>query len=107
MKNLGGLMKQAQQMQQKMAEMQARMEDMEITGAAGGGMVQITLSGKGDMRRVTIDPAAVDPDDSGILEDLVLAAHNDARQKVERAMQEEMQKVTGGLNLPAGMTLPF
>jgi DNA-binding YbaB/EbfC family protein len=107
MKNLGGLMKQAQQMQQKMAEMQAKMDDMEITGAAGGGMVQITLSGKGDMRRITIDPAAVDPDDSGILEDLVLAAHNDARQKVERTMQEEMQKVTGGLNLPAGMKLPF
>lgn len=107
MKNLGGLMKQAQQMQQKMAEMQAKMDDMEITGAAGGGMVQIILSGKGDMRRITIDPAAVDPDDSGILEDLVLAAHNDARQKVERTMQEEMQKVTGGLNLPAGMKLPF
>ncbi|NKD55112.1 MULTISPECIES: YbaB/EbfC family nucleoid-associated protein [unclassified Haematospirillum] len=107
MKNLGGLMKQAQMMQQKMAEVQAKLEEMEVTGVSGGGMVQLTLNGKGDMRRIVIDPAAIDPDDKGVLEDLVLAAHNDARQKVEQAMREEMQKVTGGLNLPAGMKLPF
>ncbi|NKD86200.1 YbaB/EbfC family nucleoid-associated protein [Haematospirillum jordaniae] len=107
MKNLGGLMKQAQMMQQKMAEVQAKLEEMEVTGVSGGGMVQLTLNGKGDMRRIVIDPAAIDSDDKGVLEDLVLAAHNDARQKVEQTMREEMQKVTGGLNLPAGMKLPF
>lgn len=107
MKNIGNLMKQAQQMQAKMQEMQTRLNEMEITGASGGGMVQVTLTGKGDMRKLTIDPSVIDPEDKEMLEDLVLAAHNDAKAKIETVMQDEMQKVTGGLNLPPGMKFPF
>ena len=107
MKNLAGLMKQAQQMQSKMAEMQAALEAMEITGEAGAGLVKMTLNGKSDLRRIKIDPKIVDPADTEILEDLILAAHRDAKTKIEAAAAEEMQKATGGLQLPAGMKLPF
>lgn len=107
MKNFGNLMKQAQQMQQKMQELQARLNDMEMVGTAGAGMVQVTLNGKGEMRKVTIDPSVVDPEDKEMLEDLLIAAHNDAKGKIEAAMQDEMQKLTGGLNLPPGMNMPF
>jgi len=107
MKNLGNLMKQASQMQAKMAEMQAKMEQTEVSGAAGGGMVQITINGKGEMRKLKLDPSVVTPDDVEVLEDLIVAAFNDAKGKAEAAMQGEMQKLTGGLNLPAGMKLPF
>ncbi|HVC56180.1 MAG TPA: YbaB/EbfC family nucleoid-associated protein [Stellaceae bacterium] len=107
MKNLGQLMKQAQQMQQKMAEMQAQLEAVEMTGAAGGGMVAVTLNGKGDVKKVRIDKAAVDPAEVEVLEDLLLAAFNDARQKVNAYSEAEMQKLTGGLALPGGMKLPF
>lgn len=107
MKNLGNLMKQAQQMQSKMTEMQAKMDEMEVAGSSGGGMVQITISGKGDLRKLKIDPSIVQPDDVEMLEDLIVAAFNDAKGKAEAAMQAEMQKITGGLNLPAGMKLPF
>lgn len=107
MKNIGNLMKQAQQMQTKMAEMQAKMAEMEVGGASGGGMVQVVINGKGEMRKLKIDPALVTPDDVEVLEDLVVAAFNDAKGKAEVLMQAEMQKVTGGLNLPAGLKLPF
>jgi len=107
MKNLGNMMKQAQQMQQRMAEMQATLEGVEVTGAAGGGMVQVTLNGKGAMRRVRIDPKLVDPADVGMLEDLIVAAANDAKVKVEAHVQDEMQKLTGGLQLPPGFKLPI
>lgn len=107
MKNLGNMMKQAQQMQAKMQEMQGRLSEMEVIGSAGGGMVQVTLTGKGDMRKVTIDPSVIDPEEREMLEDLILAAHNDAKAKVEATMQEEMGKLTGGLNLPPGMKFPF
>lgn len=107
MKNLGNMMKQAQQMQQRMAEMQQALEGIEVTGAAGGGMVQVTLNGKGAMRRVRIDPKLVDPADVGMLEDLIVAAANDAKAKVEAHVQEEMQKLTGGLQLPPGFKLPI
>lgn len=107
MKNLGNLMKQAQQMQQKMTEMQAKLAETEVTGSAGGGMVQITLTGKGDMKKIVLEAQAVDPDDKETLEDLILAAHNDAKQKAEAMMATEMQKVTGGLSLPPGLKLPF
>src|SRR5439155_10057813 len=79
MKNLGQLMKQAQAMQQKMAEMQAELETVEMTGVAGGGMVQLTLNGKGDMKRLKIDKGVVDPAETEVLEDLIVAAFNDAR----------------------------
>ena len=107
MKNLAGLMKQAQQMQSKMQEMQARLESIEVEGAAGAGLVAVTLNGKGDLRRVKIDPKVADPSDLEMLEDLIVAAHRDAKTKIEAMTQEEMQKVTGGLQLPPGMKLPF
>ena len=107
MKNIGQLMKQAQQMQSKMAEAQAQLEAAEVSGAAGGGMVRLTLNGKGDLKSIKIDKGAVDPDDVGMLEDLIVAAFNDARQKVAQLHESEMQKLTGGLNLPGGMKLPF
>jgi DNA-binding YbaB/EbfC family protein len=107
MKNLAGLMKQAQQMQSKMAEMQATLEAMEMTGESGAGLVKITLNGKSDVRKVKIDPKIVDPADSEMLEDLILAAFRDAKAKIDAASAEEMQKVTGGMQLPPGMKLPF
>jgi DNA-binding YbaB/EbfC family protein len=107
MKNLAGLMKQASQMQQKMQEMQELLESREVEGQAGAGMVIVTLSGKGDMRRVKIDSKLADPAELEMLEDLILAAHTDAKRKVEALAAEEMQKATGGLQLPAGMKLPF
>jgi hypothetical protein len=107
MKNLGQMMKQAQAMQTKMAEMQAQLEAVEMTGVAGGGMVELTLNGKGDVKRVRIDKAVVDPADVEVLEDLIVAAFNDARQKVNLHTESEMQKLTGGLQLPGGMKLPF
>ena len=107
MKNLGNMLKQAQQMQSRMQEMQAKLETMEVQGGAGAGMVKITLSGKGDLRRVAIDPALMVADEREVLEDLLVAAHADAKQKVEAAMAEEMQKATAGINLPPGMKLPF
>jgi DNA-binding YbaB/EbfC family protein len=107
MKNLAGLMKQAQQMQSKMQEMQARLESIEVEGTAGAGLVAVTLNGKGDLRRVKIDPKLADPSDLEMLEDLIVAAHRDAKTKIEAMTQDEMQKVTGGLQLPPGMKLPF
>ena len=100
-------MKQAQEMQAKMAEMQERLVETEMSGAAGGGMVQVTVNGKGEMRSLRIDPSLLNPDDVAVLEDLIVAAANDAKAKVEVHAAEEMQKLTGGLNLPAGMKLPF
>ncbi|MDX1425821.1 MAG: YbaB/EbfC family nucleoid-associated protein [Kiloniellales bacterium] len=107
MKNIGQIMKQAQQMQTKMAELQAQLAEMEVSGAAGGGMVQVTMSGKGELRGVKIDPSLADPNDIEVLEDLIMAAANDAKAKVEARVQEEMQKLTGGLELPPGLQLPF
>ena len=101
MKNIGQLMKQAQEMQAKMAEMQAQLEAVEMTGVAGGGMIQLTLNGKGDMRKITIDKALLDPQEVEVLEDLIVAAFNDARGKVSAHAEQEMQKLTGGLQLPA------
>ncbi|MDH3593730.1 MAG: YbaB/EbfC family nucleoid-associated protein [Rhodospirillales bacterium] len=107
MKNLGQMMKQAQQMQAKMAELQDKLAESEMTGAAGGGMVQVTMNGKGELRAVKIDPSLLTPADAEVLEDLVVAAANDAKAKVESHVAEEMQKLTGGLALPPGMKLPF
>ena len=107
MKNLGGLMKQAQQMQAKMQEMQAKLETMEMTGEAGAGMVKVTLNGKGDLKRVNIDPKLADPADMEMLEDLIVAAHRDAKDKIDTQTAGEMQKITGGMQLPPGMKLPF
>lgn len=107
MKNLGNMLKQAQQMQARMQEMQARLEAQEVEGSAGAGMVKVTLTGKGDLRRVSIDPSLMVAEEREVLEDLIVAAHADAKKKAEAAMAEEMQKATAGLNLPAGLKLPF
>jgi nucleoid-associated protein EbfC len=107
MKNFGQLMKQAQAMQEKMAEMQQQLEAFEAIGSAGGGLVQATLSGKGDLKRLKIDKSLADPQEIEVLEDLVVAAFNDARAKVNAHSEEEMRKLTGGLDLPGGLKLPF
>ena len=107
MKNLAGLMKQAQQMQTKMQEMQEQLGRMEMTGEAGAGLVRVTLNGKGEMRGIAIDPKVVDPSDTEMLQDLIVAAHRAAKDKVEAASQAELQKAAGGLQLPPGMKLPF
>jgi DNA-binding YbaB/EbfC family protein len=107
MKNLGQMMKQAQQMQTRMAELQARLGEMEVDGQSGGGLVRATLSGKGELRRLKVDPSLAKPDETEVLEDLVVAAVNDARQRVDAMVAEEMSKLTGGLQLPPGMKLPF
>lgn len=107
MKNLGNMLKQAQQMQTRMAEMQAKLEATEVEGQAGAGMVKVKLTGKGELRRIAIDPSLMTAEDREVLEDLIIAAHGDAKQKVEAMMAEEMQKATAGMNLPAGLKLPF
>jgi nucleoid-associated protein EbfC len=107
MKNLGQMMKQAQQMQAKMAEMQAQLETIEMTGAAGGGLVQVTVGGKGNLRKIKLDKSLLDPNEVEVLEDLIVAAFNEAKNRVEAHVAEEMAKLTGGLQLPPGMKLPF
>ncbi len=107
MKNLSQMMKQAQEMQAKMQAMQARLDEAEVTGAAGGGLITVTLTGKGTVKRIHIDPTVVDADDVAVLEDLVTAAFNDAKIKMDALVAEKMSEVTGGLQLPPGMKLPF
>jgi hypothetical protein len=107
MKNFGQMMKQAQEFQSKMAEMQEKLARLEVTGSSAGGMVQVTLNGKAEARRVKIDPSLVSADDAEVLEDLIVAAFNDAKARVEALMAEKMAEITGGLQLPPGMTLPF
>ena len=105
MKNLSQMMKQAQEMQKKVGEMQEALANAELEGTAGGGMVVVTLNGKGDMRRVRIDPSIAGQDDVEVLEDLIIAAHADAKARVEAHAAEEMKKITGGLSLPPGLNL--
>ena len=102
-----GMMKQAKQLQEKMQGVQEEIANMVVDGSAGGGLVSVTANGKGDVRSVKIDPSLVKPEDVEILEDLIVAALADARGKAEAAVAEKMQAMTGGLNLPAGMKLPF
>jgi DNA-binding YbaB/EbfC family protein len=105
--DLGKMMKQAQQLQAKMAEAQDEITRIEATGASGGGLVQVTLSGKGDLKAVRIDPSLAKEDEVEILEDLLVAAHADAKTKLDAAIAEKMSAVTGGLQLPPGLKLPF
>ena len=107
MKNMANLMKQASQMQAKMQEMQAKLEAASMEGQAGAGMVRVTLTGKGDLKSVAIDPKLADPAEMEMLQDLLVAAHADAKRKLDASMAEEMAAVTGGLNLPPGLKLPF
>lgn len=100
-----GLMKQAAQLQTKMQTMQAELEQVEVEGTAGGGMVSVTISGKGDLKGVRIDDSLLKPSEKEILEDLMVAAHADARRKAELVLQEKMKAITGGLPLPPGLNL--
>jgi len=107
MKNLGNMLKEAQKLQSKMAEMQAKLAETEISGASGAGMVNVTLNGKGEMRAIKIDPSLAEPGEIEVLEDLIVAAFNDAKVRLEAHVQEEMGKLTGGMNLPPGFKMPF
>ncbi len=107
MKDIMGMMKQVQGLQTKMAEMQAEMEVQTYEGRSAGGMVTVTLTGKGVLKGVAIDEGLMKPDEREILEDLIIAAHSDAKHKSEIAMAEKMKALTGGLPLPPGMKLPF
>ena len=105
MDNLGQMLKKAGELQAKMAELQEQMAVVEVTGTSGGGMVRVTLSGKGEARKVAIDPAIAD--DTDVMEDLIVTAFNDAKAKVEAQMAEKMGELTGGMPLPPGLRLPF
>lgn len=107
MKDIMGMMKAASEMKGKMEAMQAELAELVVEGRAGGGMVTVSLSGKGEMKGLTIDPALFRDDDVSVLEDLIVAAHNDAKAKSEAEMQRKMAEVTAGLPLPPGMKLPF
>lgn len=107
MKNINQMMKQAQQLQAQMVEFQNKLDQVEMTGSAGAGMVQVTLNGKSEMKKVAIDPSLVNPSEVDILEDLIVAAFNDGKAKIEAHVNEEMGKMSGGLSLPGGMKFPF
>jgi nucleoid-associated protein EbfC len=102
-----GMMKQAQALQAKMAEAQAELEALEVEGEAGAGVVRLTLTAKGDLKSLSIDPSLLKPEEKEILEDLIVSAHAQARAKAEAATAEKMKSVTGGLQLPPGLKLPF
>lgn len=107
MRDLMNMMKQAKEMQAKFQAMQEEVAELETSGTAGGGLVTVTLSGKGDMRGVKIDPSLLNGEEAEILEDLIVAAHNDAKGKIEQLMAEKTQELTAGLPIPPGMKLPF
>tara|TARA_B100000315_G_scaffold245948_1_gene272604 strand:- start:2590 stop:2913 length:324 start_codon:yes stop_codon:yes gene_type:complete len=107
MVNIGNMMKQAQQLQQKMAEAQEKLNLIEVEGISGGGLVKVTATAKGEIKRILLDDSLMKPEEKEITEDLIVAAINDAKQKGEVAAQEEMKNITGGLPLPPGMKLPF
>ncbi len=105
MKDIMGMMKQVRDMQARMERMQEELAALEIEGQSGAGLVKVTLSGKAEMKRVHIDPSLLKPEEGEILEDLIVAAYQDAKSKAEAMMQSRMQEMTGGLPLPPGMKL--
>ena len=107
MVNIGNMMKQAQGLQKKMAEAQEKLDSIEVEGVSGGGMVKVVATAKGNVKRIMIDDSLMVKEDKEIVEDLIVAAFNDAKQKGEVASQEEMKSITGGIPLPPGMKLPF
>tara|TARA_B100000945_G_scaffold183758_1_gene147369 strand:+ start:1086 stop:1409 length:324 start_codon:yes stop_codon:yes gene_type:complete len=107
MNNFNNMIKQAQDLQKKMAEAQEKVETLEAEGISGGGLVRITINGKNNVTSVNIDETAIDKNEKEILEDLIVAAFNDARDKIQRKIADEMSSLTGGIKLPPGMKLPF
>jgi DNA-binding YbaB/EbfC family protein len=105
MRDLMGMMGKMQELQGRMEKMQAELETTEVTGSAGGGLVSITLTAKGALKKISIDPSLLKPAEKEIVEDLISAAHAEARAKAERAMEEKMRELTGGLPLPPGLKL--
>ena len=105
MKDLKDMLKQAQEMQQSMSNMHVALEGTILEGSAGAGMVKVTMDGKGTLKSVTIDPVLFDGDEKEVIEDLIVAAHSDAKSRVEAYAAEEMKKITGGIQLPPGMNL--
>ncbi|MBN9061014.1 MAG: YbaB/EbfC family nucleoid-associated protein [Rhizobiales bacterium 65-9] len=105
MKDMMGMMKQLQGLQQRMTDMQAEMEQITVEGQSGAGMVKVTLTAKGAMKSISVDPSLLKADEGEILEDLIVAAHADARGKAERMVEEKMKDVTGGLPMPPGLKL--
>lgn len=105
MPDIMGLMKQASELQSKMSELQSELDRTEVDGAAGGGLVRLTMSAKGEVRSVRIDPSLLTPQEKEVVEDLMVAAHGDARRKAEILVQEKMQSLTGGLPIPPGLKL--
>lgn len=107
MKDILNIMKQAKEMQSKMSELQEDLANVEAQGTAGGGMVTIILSGKGELKGVTIDPSLLSDGEADLIEDLLIAAHSDAKTKVEEIVAEKTRELTAGLPMPPGMKLPF
>ena len=107
MPNIDEIMKMAQDAQNKLMEAQQKLDTIEVEGAAGGGMVVVALNGKGEMRRLKVEPSLLKPEEAEVMEDLVVAAHNDAKARLDAKLAEEMGKLTGGMSLPAGFKLPF
>ena len=107
MNNFNDMMKKAQEMQKKMQEMQDSLSNLEVEGTSGGGMVKIIMNCKNEVKKIDIDPSIVKQDDKTMMEDLIVAALNDAKSKAEEKSKEEMKKLTGGLGLPPGMKMPF
>ena len=107
MVNISNMMKQAQQLQKKMSEAQEKLNSIEVEGSSGGGLVKVTATAKGEIKRIELDNSIMKPEEKEITEDLIVAAINDAKQKGEVAAQQEMKNLTGGLPLPPGMKLPF
>jgi nucleoid-associated protein EbfC len=105
--NLANMMKQAQEMQSKIADMQENLENVDVLGESAAGMCQVTLNGKGEAKALKIDPSLVIPEEVSVMEDLILAAFNDAKTKVEAQMKDQMSELTGGIPLPEGFKLPF
>ena len=107
MNNFNNMIKQAQELQQKMADAQQKVETPEAEGVAGGGIVKVTINGKNNVTSINIDDSVIDKNEKEILEDLIMAAFNDAKEKIQKKIADEMSSVTGGLKLPPGMKLPF
>ena len=105
--NIGQMMRQVNDMQSKMTAMQSQLGDLEMVGQAGGGLVVVTMNGKGEMKKIVLDPKLIDASEKDMLEDMIVAATNDAKAKVEAHIAGETEKMMGGLKLPPGIKLPF
>jgi len=107
MTNISQIMKQAKVMQEKMAEVQKKIEEAEVEGSSGGGAVKVLVNGKHNVKKITIDPSLVDKNEIEVLEDLLVAALNDATNKIAENMSSQLSSISGGMDLPPGMKLPF